>query len=318
MAEFKMMPKMSTSEGSAVLKLAKGGMAGGTTKMSTVKSTNGYQAFKSGGPVMKAGGGAMGALSDMAAMKMADKRKSKKAPTAAMEDKYPPKPGRPMPSSKPMTPPSTFTGMKNGGEAHEDVKMDKKVVKTAVHKHEGAMHPGKPLTKLKTGGVTSGAKNDSMACYKDGGAIGSSSKNFARGVSSMPHGSAPAPTKATLGGNDADWAKTKVNTHSETKKSGQKLKDYGATGEVAKARTGGYKNGGSVPKFAFGGPADQPSMLSKAEGGSTKKKYADGGKVSKDATMNAEKMPQGKKAPSAPVRINQLAGTFKNGGKVEC
>jgi hypothetical protein len=29
-------------------------------------------------------------------------------------------------------------------------------------------------------------------------------------------------------------------------------------------------------------------------------------------------MPQGKKAPSAPVRINQLAGTFKNGGKVEC
>jgi hypothetical protein len=34
--------------------------------------------------------------------------------------------------------------------------------------------------------------------------------------------------------------------------------------------------------------------------------------------MGAEKMPQGKKAPSAPVRINQLAGTFKNGGKVEC
>ena len=27
--------------------------------------------------------------------------------------------------------------------------------KKAVHKHEKAMHPGKPLTKLKKGGVTS-------------------------------------------------------------------------------------------------------------------------------------------------------------------
>lgn len=35
---------------------------------------------------------------------------------------------------------------------HSDVKMDKKVVKAAVHKHEKAMHPGKPLTKLAKGG----------------------------------------------------------------------------------------------------------------------------------------------------------------------
>ena len=27
--------------------------------------------------------------------------------------------------------------------------------KTAVHKHEKAMHPGKPLTKMKAGGPTS-------------------------------------------------------------------------------------------------------------------------------------------------------------------
>lgn len=31
-------------------------------------------------------------------------------------------------------------------------KMNKAAVKTAVHKHEKAMHPGKPLTKLKSGG----------------------------------------------------------------------------------------------------------------------------------------------------------------------
>ena len=31
----------------------------------------------------------------------------------------------------------------------------KNSAKTAVHKHEKAMHPGKPLTKLAKGGVTS-------------------------------------------------------------------------------------------------------------------------------------------------------------------
>lgn len=35
---------------------------------------------------------------------------------------------------------------------HADVKMDKKVVKAAVHKHEKEKHPGKPLTKLAKGG----------------------------------------------------------------------------------------------------------------------------------------------------------------------
>ena len=37
---------------------------------------------------------------------------------------------------------------------HSDVKMDKAMMKTAVHKHERAMHPGKPLTKLRAGGKT--------------------------------------------------------------------------------------------------------------------------------------------------------------------
>jgi hypothetical protein len=35
---------------------------------------------------------------------------------------------------------------------HSDVKMDKAVVKKAVHEHEKGMHPGKPLTKLAKGG----------------------------------------------------------------------------------------------------------------------------------------------------------------------
>lgn len=33
-----------------------------------------------------------------------------------------------------------------------DLKQDKKMAATAIHKHERGMHPGKPLTKLKSGG----------------------------------------------------------------------------------------------------------------------------------------------------------------------
>ena len=45
---------------------------------------------------------------------------------------------------------------KKGGKVkHSDVKMDKAMMKSAVHKHERAMHPGKPLTKLRRGGVPS-------------------------------------------------------------------------------------------------------------------------------------------------------------------
>jgi hypothetical protein len=42
-----------------------------------------------------------------------------------------------------------------GGKA--DMKQDKAMVKKAVHKHESAMHPGKPMTPLKTGGLTAAA-----------------------------------------------------------------------------------------------------------------------------------------------------------------
>jgi hypothetical protein len=44
---------------------------------------------------------------------------------------------------------------KGGAAKHSDVKMDKAMVKKAVHKHEKAMHPGKPMTKLNKGGVPS-------------------------------------------------------------------------------------------------------------------------------------------------------------------
>ncbi len=36
----------------------------------------------------------------------------------------------------------------------KDMAQDKKMVASAVHKHEKRMHPGKPVTKLKAGGKT--------------------------------------------------------------------------------------------------------------------------------------------------------------------
>lgn len=46
--------------------------------------------------------------------------------------------------------------MKKGGYAEggkADLAQDKRMVRMAVHKHEKAMHPGKPMTKLKKGGM---------------------------------------------------------------------------------------------------------------------------------------------------------------------
>lgn len=36
----------------------------------------------------------------------------------------------------------------------EDLKQDKKMIASAVHKHEKAKHKGQPMTKLRAGGKT--------------------------------------------------------------------------------------------------------------------------------------------------------------------
>ena len=44
---------------------------------------------------------------------------------------------------------------KKGGTVKADRKQDKAMIKSALHKHERAMHPGKPMTKLRSGGSAS-------------------------------------------------------------------------------------------------------------------------------------------------------------------
>ena len=48
-------------------------------------------------------------------------------------------------------------GMKKGGMAHEDVKMDKAMMQKAVNKHESRLHKGETKTKLAAGGYTRAA-----------------------------------------------------------------------------------------------------------------------------------------------------------------
>jgi hypothetical protein len=97
-------------------------------------------------------------------------------------------------------------------------------------------------------------------------------------------------------GQGGEYRNTKMDTakpdHSPAKTGGVKDGNGGgyATGGVAKANGGGYKTGGSA-----------------------KKAYAAGGTVNSGRPVA---MPQGKKPIPKPVRINELAGTYKAGGKV--
>jgi hypothetical protein len=45
--------------------------------------------------------------------------------------------------------------LNKGGMAHEDVKMDKKMMQKAVNKHEGRLHKGSTMTKFSAGGSAS-------------------------------------------------------------------------------------------------------------------------------------------------------------------
>ena len=61
--------------------------------------------------------------------------------------------GMPMKDGKPAFIGDGKGAMKKGGMAHEDVKMDKKMMQKAVNKHEGRLHKGQPMTKLNMGGM---------------------------------------------------------------------------------------------------------------------------------------------------------------------
>jgi hypothetical protein len=98
-----------------------------------------------------------------------------------------------------------------------------------------------------------------------------------------------------------------------------------ATGGVAKSNAGGYKKGGKIKGMMDGGMAGDGMMgggmmddgmggsSPYKKGGAAKKAFAAGGSVN---SGRAVAMPQGNKPAPKPVRIDELAGTYKKGGRV--
>jgi hypothetical protein len=88
------------------------------------------------------------------------------------------------------------------------------------------------------------------------------------------------------------------------------------TGGVALGNAGGFKTGGVTMSNAGGYKTGGVTMGNaggfKAGGKTSKKAYAAGGTVNSGRPVA---MPQGNKPVPASVKINQLAGTYKDGGK---
>jgi hypothetical protein len=296
MGQFKPMVKMETTEPSVELKLKKGGKV-------VKKAGGGMMGAPSAMPQgMPARGGMMGANSPMAPS-LAQRRRAMRGMLAGAGPAGPVGGAAQMQAAMPMPTP----GMKKGGKA--DKGQDKAMIKKAFKQHDMQEHKGGKGTNLKlkhggkmaTGGVVNG-----QGGFKKGGIINTENQG-------------------------GEYRNTKMDTakpdHSPAKTGGVKMGNAGgfATGGVAKSNAGGYKKGGKIKGMMDGGMAGDGmmggGMMDDAmmggsmykKGGATKKAFAAGGSVN---SGRAVAMPQGNKPAPKPVRIDELAGTYKKGGKV--
>jgi hypothetical protein len=308
MGQFKPMVKMETTEPSVELKLKKGGH---------VNMKKGGKA-EAGHKKMAMGGGAMDMMSGTPAL---IGRPAVNAPVRT--------PGKPSMSArrkammaKPaITPsgPSMSTPMKKGGKAEggkADMAQDKAMIKKAFKQHDMQEHKGGKGTSLKL-------KKGGMKKFATGGKIVSETTSGSYDTTLMHQAKpdrSPAKTGDVKNGNGGGF------------KMGGKAKKY-ATGGVTKSNAGGYATGGAIPSESKSGsyattlvdtasPDRAPAKTGgvrlgnaggfKMGGKTSKKAYATGGTVN---SGRAVAMPQGNKPVPASVKISQLAGTYKNGGR---
>ncbi len=309
MGQFKPMVKMETTEPSVELKLKKGGKV--------VKKADGGMMgspMGSSAPSMPARGGMMGAASPMKPSLMMRRRAMRGMPAGAG-------PAGPIggaaamqvPTAAPMSAPAP--AMKKGGKAEggkaetakemkQDKAQDKAMIQKAFKQHDKQEHKGGKGTKLalkKGGKMATGGVVNGQGGYAKGGIINTE-------------------------GQGGEYRNTKMHQakpdHSPAKTGGVKDGNGGgyATGGVAKSNGGGYKKGGKIKGMMDGGMAGDGMMDggmapygAYKKGGSAKKAYAAGGTVNSGHPVA---MSQGRKPAAKPVRINELAGTYKAGGKV--
>ena len=299
MGQFKPMVKMETTEPSVELKLKKGGKVAKKADGGMMGSP--MSAAGAMPPAMPARGGMPMAGAPMKPS-LAMRRRAMKGLPAGAGPAGPVGGAASMQPAMPMSaPPMKKGGMAKGGESKATHKAEMSKMKGL--EKELKSHESKPASKghkgLATGGVVNG-----QGGYKKGGAIAKD------GIINTE-------------GQGGEYRNTKMDTakpdHSPAKTGGVKNGNGGgyATGGVTKSNAGGYKKGGKIKGMMDGGMMGDGMMDdgygAYKKGGSAKKAYAAGGTVNSGRPVA---MPQGRKPAAKPVRINELAGTYKTGGKV--
>jgi hypothetical protein len=189
------------------------------------------------------------------------------------------------------------------------------MIKKAFKQHDMQEHKGGKGTELKL-------KKGGMKKFATGGSI-PSEESWDNYPTTKMHQAKPDHSKAKTG--------DVKNGNAGGFKKGGKTK-Y-ATGGVAKSNAGGYATGGSIPSETTSGSYDTTLMHQakpdrsravtggvrngnaggfKMGGKTSKKAYATGGTVD---SGRAVAMPQGNKPVPSSVKISQLAGTYKKGGR---
>jgi hypothetical protein len=227
------------------------------------------------------------------------------------------------PAVTPSGPPMPMPPMKKGGKAMKkaeggdmDMAQDKAMIKKAFKQHDMQEHKGGKGTslKLKKGGMKKFAIGGKIESETTSGSYDTTMMHSARPDRS------PAKTGDVKNGNAGGF------------KMGGKAKKY-ATGGVTKSNAGGYATGGSIPSESKSGsyattlvdtaaPDRAPAKTGgvrlgnaggfKMGGKTSKKAYATGGTVNSGKPVA---MPEGRKPVPSPVKISQLAGTYKSGGR---
>jgi hypothetical protein len=297
MGQFKPMVKMETTEPSVELKLKKGGKVAKKADGGMMGSP--MSAAAAMPPAMPARGGMPMAGSPMKPSLAMRRRAMKGMPAGAG-------PAGPVGGAAQMQAPMGMPAMKKGGESKKTHMAEMSKMKGL--EKELKSHESKPASKghkgLATGGVVNG-----QGGYKKGGKV------------KMAKGGVAGDGIINTEGQGGEYRNTKMDTakpnHSPAKTGGVKMGNGGgyATGGVAKSNAGGYKKGGKIKGMMDGGMMGE-GMMGDAmykKGGSTKKAYAAGGTVNSGRPVA---MPQGRKPAPKPVAINELAGTYKTGGKV--
>ena len=283
MGQFKPMVKMETTEPSVELKLKKGGKV-------AKKADGGMMGSPMSAdmpPAMPARGGMPMAGAPMKPSLAMRRRAMRGMPSGAG-------PAGPVGSAASMPAPGGMPAMKKGGKAkHDDAAQDRAMIKKAMAGKKfatGGAIPsettsGSPATtimhqaKADSAKGTGGVKNGNAGGFKKGGMTKMATGGVVKGQAGYATGGV-IPSRSTSG----SAATTIVDT---------------AKYDNAPADTKGVRNGNA------GGYK---------KGGATKKHFATGGSV--NSTGSAVAMPQGHKPASKPVAINELAGTYKRGGRV--